>query len=271
MTKLVNQLKKLFGKDDSVQEWTVYHGVGGTLLEQSQGKIVFTKGSGYFKPGLIELKKKAASLFEQDQLLYSMTEHEAVKIADQIDDVYMTVGDYRRVLQDENWGKLFHTKSRSVDFIHGTTPQSKPLKTMPCYKCGLVLPRTHMTVDHVKPQSGGGDQAVLKVLRNLDLGLTEAQGKGGVAKAYMNDSFKPLPTKAGDILVIDEDDGGEGKRARYTFTAKGVAFLSAAVAASSLERMRDMCLNSIYNLKPYCAKCNSKKSNKLTNLNWLTD
>lgn len=268
MTKLVNQLKKLFGKKDSVQEWKAYHGVAGVLSQQTQGRIVFTKGSGYFNPGQIQLFWATGIPFQQDQLLYTMTEQDAIRIADDVDDVYMTVGDYRRVLQDENWAKLFRSRFRDINFIHGTTPQTKSLKSMPCYNCGLVLPRTHMTVDHVKPQSGGGDHAVLKVLRNLDLGLTEAQGKGRVARAYMNEDFSALKNNAGDDLEDDEDDE-EGKRARYTFTAKGVTFLSAAVAASSLERMRDMCLNSIYNLKPFCAKCNSKKSNKLTNLNWL--
>jgi hypothetical protein len=197
--------------------------------------------------------------------LCSLTVDALKDIARRVDEAYMT-GKYRSVLNKAEWRTMFQVSQRSVNRIEGTTLTSTPQDTMPCYKCGLVLPLDHITIDHHKPQAGGEHAAVLKVLRNIAVGLTAAPGHGGVATAFRTGQFQPLPTKASrgsDEVNMNRPEG------RYTLTPKGILFLSVAVAASSPNDVTRYCMHSLFNLKPYCFKCNILKSNRLTDLSWI--
>lgn len=267
MTKLVNQINNLFLQAVNGTTYPAYNGTNGAILLEHRAELVFNK-NGFVADNSSVTLRETTQVFGQKPNLHTLTVAHLKEIAGWIDTMYMTTGDYRRVLIDQNWRALFQVSQRSIRYVHGTTPAKNDEDTMPCYLCGIVLPVSHITVDHVKPQVGGGDQAILKNLRNMGYGLTHAPGKGGVATAYATNQFQALPTKSGGMQAMGGDDG---RAERYTLTNKGITFLSAAVAASSLQRVTDMCMHSLFNLKPYCAKCNIKKSNQLTNLDWIND
>jgi hypothetical protein len=267
MTKLVNQINTLFSSAVDGTIYPAYNSTNSVILQEHRAELVFRRN--LFAPDSSTVAlRETTMVFGQKRSLHSLNVGYLKEIAGRIDTMYMTTGDYRRVLTDQNWRALFQVSQRSIRYVHGVTATKNDEDTMPCYQCGIVLPVSHITVDHAKPQSGGEDQALLKNLRNIGHGLTHAPGKGGVATAFRTGQFDALPTKSGDMQVLGND---EGRPERYTLTDKGITFLSAAVAASSLQRVKDMCMHSLFNLKPHCAKCNIAKSNRLPDLDWINN
>jgi hypothetical protein len=262
MTKLVNQIHNAFNQAADGNVVAAYNSYNGIISVDSRAELVLTKR--------LPLDESSVTLRETQQAfggkrnLHTLKLEFIKEIADSIDEMYMTAK-YRKVLAEPNWRTLFQVSGRNVNYIHGTAGATNNEDTMPCYLCGIVLPVSHITVDHHKPQSGGESQAILKNLRNLGHQLTHAAGHGSVATAYGTQQFQAIPTKSGGQPKLLHDDQAE----RYTLTARGITFLSAAIASTSLQRVADLCMHSVYNLKPFCAKCNITKSNRLTDLEWI--
>ncbi|MGE0496497.1 MAG: hypothetical protein AB7I35_20205 [Ramlibacter sp.] len=264
MTKLVNQINNFVAQNQDGAELTAYNSLNGQIVKEHRWVLVFNK---VLLPDECSMTMwETQQVFGQHKKVHTLSIGFIKEIAGWIDTMYMTGHDYRRVLNDVNWRTLFQSEQRSVDYIHGLAPQTQMEQTLPCFRCGIVLPDTHITIDHHKPQGGGGDQAVLKNLRNMGYNLTHAPGIGSVSTAFLNGQFNPVPTKSGGAVNLGDD---EGKAWRYTLTDRGAVFLSAAIAASSEQRVTDLCMHSMLNLKPYCAKCNIQKSNGLSDLQWI--
>ncbi len=242
------------------RKWTAYNSTDAALHPQAGVEVRFEKG---FTVDFSKFVLSSTDPFHPTRH-HSLTVKALKDIAWRIDDAYMTTT-YRSCMSNPAWRTMFQVGPRSVKRIVGTTVTATFEDTMPCYRCGLLLPLDQITIDHDKPQSGGGEQAVLKVLRNISQGLTHAPGVGGVASSYRSGVFAALPTRAGGA------GGGsaEGREARYTLTEKGMLFLSVATAASSSADVSRYCMHSLFNLKPYCAKCNIAKSNTITDLSWI--
>lgn len=240
---------------------SAYNSTDSTLAPDGRAVVCFekkkTSGESFFV-------LQSSSSWEKERMS-SLTVDALKDYAQRVDAAYQST-EYRRVLKNDNWRKMFQVSQRNVNQIVGTTLTSTPQDTMPCYNCGLVLPLDHMTIDHHKPQAGGEDRAILKVLRNIDARLTHAPGSGGVATAYRTQQFQPLPTKASKG---EDESNGSGADYRYTLNPTGMLFLSVAIAASGRDKVARYCMHSMFNLKPYCAKCNIRKSNKITDLSWI--
>lgn len=264
MTKLVNQIQSAFTQAGDGAVVAAYNSFNGIISVDTRAELVLHKR--------VPLDLSTVTLREKQQTfgvqrnLHSMQLGFVKEIAAWIDAMYMT-SKYRKVLDDPNWRALFQVRPRTVNYIHGTAAaETDDEDTMPCYRCGIVLPVSHITVDHHKPQTGGQAQAVLKNLRNMGYQLTHAPGKGAVATAYMSGQFQAIPTKSAPGQPPQED---HALAERYTLTDRGITFLSAIIAASSEQRVIDLCMHSAFNLKPFCAKCNIGKSNQLTDLEWI--
>lgn len=206
--------------------------------------------------------------FGEPKLLLSMDLSELKKIAGDLSNAYMTKAGYRRVLVDPLWKTLFNVEDRNFDYIEGHATKVRPMASLPCYQCGLILPAEHITIDHSMPQAGGENHAVLKVFRNLNYNLTVSSGQGHFAHAYANGVTQGLPTKAGREMNFTDADG---KERRYTLSLRGAAVLSAIVEATSMHDVKTACMHSAFNLRPYCAKCNIKKSNTIQDLSWINE
>lgn len=260
--------------------WSAYNTYNGQIVKESRGEITLSSKHGFdVKKSSITLRESTFS-FGGKKNLHSLSGEFLLDIAARIDSFYMTTK-YRNVLKDTNWGKLFQVEDRAVNYIKGTELKTPSEPTMPCYSCGLVLPVGHITIDHHKPQVGGQHQAVIKCLRNIGYNLTHDPGKGGVANAYYFNNFQALPTKSAPPPLPTQSNGSEmdftidvvdnRKPERYTLSDRGITFLSVAVAASGLDELIARSMHSVFNLKPYCAKCNIKKSNQITDLSWIND
>ncbi len=239
--------------------WPVLNSYNANIADENRVEVRFETN-----PHKFVLHEKGQGPFVRR--LYSLNAEEAAGIAHKLDQTYATTN-YRTIINNANWQSLFQVSTRTVAYIRGTDTIAQDEPTLPCYLCGLVLPLSHMTIDHTKPQAGGEHQALIKALRNINEGLTHDTGVGALATSYRTATFAPLPTKLGSPGV-DHSDRVEH---RYTLTERGMLFLSIAVAASDLNTLLRYGMHSFFNLKPYCSKCNIKKSNLTVDLSWIND
>ncbi|MGN6232565.1 MAG: hypothetical protein ACTHNZ_15555 [Trinickia sp.] len=264
MANFETKVRGLFTQNADGAAFDAYTSIGSQIQVEGRAKVFiekkfFPKRLERFQ--LIELPKP----FIPPKLVYSLELDEAAEIGKLLTAAYMTT-DYRRVLQDPYWMQLFNVQDRDFNYIEGTTPHTNTESSLPCHNCGLILPASHITIDHTKPQAGGQDQAILKVLRGLYRGLTMMPGSGHMAYAYSSGATDPLPTKAGRAASSSSEFE---KERRYTLTAKGMTMLSVLIASTGFQPVLNACMHSAFNLRPYCAKCNISKSNTLTDLSWI--
>jgi hypothetical protein len=168
---------------------------------------------------------------------------------------------YRDVKGQVEWQLLYPTQVRIVTYVENHQDIYKYEETMPCMKCGIVLPADCLTVDHQRPQKGGDLEAILKNFRVLGLtneGPQGAKGKALMAK-FQNAAFlNRLPTKPGRPALA-----GTSVTARYTLNDPGTMLYSLFVGAGKEDELKRRCMNSLFNLAPLCLRCNAQKGNKL--------
>ncbi|WP_206957109.1 hypothetical protein [Trinickia acidisoli] len=265
MANFEAKVRELFTQNADGASFDAYTSIGSQIQVEGRAKVFVEKK---FFPKMLERFQlvELPKPFIPAKVEYSLDLTEAVAIGKSLTAAYMTT-DYRRVLQDPYWMQLFNVQDRDFNYIEGTTARTSTEASLPCYNCGLILPATHITIDHMKPQAGGQDQSILKVLRGLSSYLTMMPGKGHFATAYREGTTDPLPTKAGRDDSSSSSDFG--KERRYTLTAKGMTMLSVLIASTGLQPVLNACMHSAFNLRPYCAKCNIAKSNVLTDLSWI--
>lgn len=265
MANFEAKVRQLFTQNADGAAFDAYTSIGSQIQLEGRARVVVEKK---FFPKKLERFQlvERTNPFAPPKIEYSLELDEAAKIAKSLADAYMTT-DYRRVLRDPYWMQLFNVRDRDFNYIEGTTPRTSTEASLPCYNCGLVLPASHITIDHTKPQAGGQDQSILKVFRGLSCYLTMMPGSGHFVNAYRTGAVDPLPTRAGRAGASFSSDFA--KERRYTLTAKGMTMLSVLIESTGLQPVLNACMHSAFNLRPYCAKCNISKSNELTDLSWI--
>jgi hypothetical protein len=156
--------------------------------------------------------------------------------------------------------KLYDVADRPINYLIEGTPQCRLKKTAPCFICGIVLPIENLTVDHERPQTGGGYEAVAKTFRAFGLTKEGPKGqKGQKILAHLYEGTEITPAK----VQIDKQSGGVSLHQRYTLNEKGTLLYSLVVASGERENLVKACLHGVMNLKPACGSCNSSRGQKL--------
>lgn len=234
------------------------------LINSANGELVDEGG----KLGL-NLERNSLYIEDRYHARTSVGINLLLDAARKIDSLYATTT-YRSVLNHPSWLQLYQSSLRNIQYInHGNTLQVQNEQTVPCHECGIVLPIDHITIDHQKPQTGGETQAILKVLRNIGLGLTHAGPSGAkgvqVQALLANQTLTPVPTKLGKTANPPDP------APKYTLTMQGIAFVSAVAAANCTAELKRSCMHSMINLAPHCFRCNLLKNNgrlDLTGINF---
>ncbi|HEX7239230.1 MAG TPA: hypothetical protein VF263_03110 [Longimicrobiaceae bacterium] len=180
------------------------------------------------------------------------------KLVDQTSHATTTYGN---VKADPYWQRLYDVAVRPIPYIEAGVASNKHVESVACMDCGLLLPLTHMTVDHQRPQAGGELEAVLKVLRTL--GLTMEGPKGQKGKKVQDHLFRGAGLTAVQTRPNRPASAGVSMDARYTLTETGAVFLSVVHAAGGFDELKRRCMNNFLNLAPRCQPCNSSRGNPL--------
>jgi hypothetical protein len=196
-----------------------------------------------------------------------------------IDELSYAESTYDNIVRQRLFRLLYQVAQRGIQYVDGVTPGLKTMDSLPCQNCGLLLPLSHMTIDHVRPQTGGEVEAVAKVLRIL--GFTMAgptspksqQLQAGVQSAMrhqqglsiglhnmsMERVVTAVPTKPGrgpkvvTSTVLD----------RYSLNWEGYLFYSLVKGLGCITQLQTRCMHSLVNLKPLCGPCNGSRGNPL--------
>ncbi|WP_375444239.1 hypothetical protein [uncultured Fibrella sp.] len=168
-------------------------------------------------------------------------------------------GDYSDVKTDTVWKAIYDVKSRSLPHKNGKVTSTKAIESSPCLRCGFIFPVDNITVDHQRPQSGGGFAAMLKVFRAMDLTMDGASGLKGqtIFDAVINKSVVAKSKRTDQAHV--SATGFRGRR--YELSYEGMLVYSVMRAITSKSILLQACMHNACNLAPLCAVCNSSKNN----------
>jgi hypothetical protein len=169
-----------------------------------------------------------------------------------------TYVDYRRVKTNQWWRKIYDVKEVQFPCRDSKTGSVsvKRLDGTYCHRCGVQLPLRTLTIDHQKPQDGGGMEAMLRVFRAA--GLTDSAGSGEKNK-YLQGEF--ASKIGGQTHVLEQGKRGT-EQSRYSLSMKGAIFFTVLQHYKLTEQMKEMSLNHIANLRPMCGPCNSGVGNR---------
>lgn len=184
----------------------------------------------------------------------------ACQLAERIDELNIGA-DHLRAKLDLTWLALYQHADRSIGFMDSAgTVAPRPVKTLPCHNCGIVIPVDCIQVDHYMPQAGGEDLYTLKVLRALGLTKMAPSGSKGLRVASGNRLsgmvLHPKGRSQGNYNHLSNtSDAG-----KWTTSQKGNAFLSLLNFIDALPDLKRACKNTLLNLVPLCGACNREKS-----------
>lgn len=168
---------------------------------------------------------------------------------------------YANVKESEFWRSLYDVSPRALAFIEAAGPATHVRDSAACTECGLLLPLSHLTIDHQRPQAGGELEAILKVLRAFGLTMEGPKGqKGQRVRDHLlaGGLLTPIQTRPGRAA-----SPGVSLDARYTLTETGAVFISVCAAAGLYDELKRRCMNNFLNLAPRCSPCNSSRGNPL--------
>ncbi len=262
LSSAVNQSLTTITVNSSADGWTIEAGKEKQLTGQ---KIEFRPGNK--KVGFVNT---AAWLNWTDLLNISMV----------IDELSYARTTYDNIDRQSAFRKLYQLDIRSLQYINGTALNTQMQDSAPCQNCGLLLPLTHLTIDHVRPQTGGEVEAVAKMLRVLNLtvagpsgqknqalqaavgqALSHPQGVGpGMMVVQMFTNFAPVPTKPGRG---PKTPPGSSAADRYSLKWEGQVVYSAVKALGALPELKVRSMHSLVNLRPLCGSCNAARGNPL--------
>ncbi len=197
-----------------------------------------------------------------------------------IDELSYAKTTYNNIISQRLFSQLYQVGPRTVAYVEGTNLVYRTEESFPCQDCGLVLPLSRVSVDHVRPQTGGENESVVKVLRVLGLtvlgssgtkGQQLAQGvqaavhdKGGAGQGMfrlqMERNLAPIPTKPGRGQKAPTSH--QTKVDRYSLTWEGALFYSVVKALGAEKELQVRCMHSLVNLRPVCSSCNSSRGNR---------
>lgn len=187
----------------------------------------------------------------KNSLAYDFGDFE--KFADWIKSTSYTKSTYANVKNNSTFKKLYQFDNRNIGYIHDKNFGVIQEETGPCMVCGIVLPIRLLSIDHKRPQTGGYNEAILKVFRVMGLTKEGPQGPKGIALQTNNIvSIGTKPTRQ-KLSGTSLDD-------RYTLNDKGIVFYSLAVQLNE-NILEEECMHNLVNLAPLCQFCNSSRSN----------
>jgi hypothetical protein len=159
---------------------------------------------------------------------------------------------YRNVKNSAEWKANYGVAQHNFTAISKAGTHSIVIAdATSCRVCGLLLPLTHLTVDHQKAQVGGELASVLRVFRGF--GLTVAGPTGGKGKA----------TATAVAISLGGTVGLGGSRAdRYTLNLAGIIYYSVFRIAKAIDDLTTVCMHHPLNLRPVCGPCNSSLQNQ---------
>jgi len=164
-----------------------------------------------------------------------------------------THGNYRSAKTDQFWREVYGVTQTMVTYVptkHNKNKNGAYLAdSVACRRCGLILPLTAMTIDHQKPQEGGGMLAVCRLFRAL--GLTTGAPKGA----------KPQRLLENYANAVGGTQKGEGGGSRTTLDHRGCIYYSLVFHAKLFDWFVGECMHSLANLRPLCGRCNSRIGN----------
>jgi hypothetical protein len=198
-----------------------------------------------------------------------------------IDELSYATTTYDNIIRQHLFRELYQCGTRSLPYIDGTALVPKLVDSVPCQICGLVIPLAYASIDHVRPQTGGGHEAVAKVLRILGMsvdgprgtktsqlqsGVTTASGHGGGLAAGLvafqtSGKVQAVPTKTG--RGPKAADSAQHLKDRYSLNWEGQVFYSLVRILGCLNELEVRCMHSLVNLRPLCNHCNSARGNPL--------
>jgi hypothetical protein len=195
-----------------------------------------------------------------------------------IDEFSYAESTYANIVRQNLFRQMYQFDTRSLPYINGTTSVQKMEDTFPCQVCGLLTPANHVSIDHVRPQSGGETEAVAKLMRMLGymvggaLGSKPAQLQAGVkaASTYQGGLAHGMHRLMGGKVQAVPTAPGRGMKAastqqelidRYSLNWEGALFYSLTIALNCVDRLETRCMHSLVNLRPVCGHCNSTRGN----------
>jgi hypothetical protein len=182
-------------------------------------------------------------------------------VAASISNIAFSKTTYTNTKADEFFKILYDVQRRSVSYSSGGKVIAKFEETLPCQICGVILPTRNITVDHQRPQAGGGFEAIAKTFRAFGLTLEGPKGqKGQMILAHLTKGQK---LSAVQTQISGALSGGASVKLRYTLSALGAALYSIVRVADEIEALKTACLHGLLNLKPACNFCNSSRGQSL--------
>lgn len=258
MANVRNAVESAFGPLDEGKRFSVFKALNGQIVDDPSHSLKY-----------VHAFQKAQRLFyiQNDATKVNwytvINLEEVIAISTLIDNAAMGC-DHLKVKDSVHWRTIYDVKDYEFQHKLGAVFKPKAMPGVPCFECGLILPLHIIEIDHHKPQSGGLEQAIIKVLRNIGWGLTLAPGKGEFARATRQTTLAPIPTKA--ERVPSGIAATSTLQERYTLTEVGVIYLSILVAVFGQNGLWNYFMNSAFNLKPICSSCNKRKSDSLKNI-----
>lgn len=164
---------------------------------------------------------------------------------------------YRNVKSNQLWRDIYGVANASFpsfDPKTGTSGTKQALGTY-CQRCHFILPLSVLTIDHQKPQSGGGQDALARLFRAL--GLTKSTGYG-VKNRLLQNAFAQYVGGSQDIRLLGDKGGKED---RFSLTSMGMLYYSALRYAGDLPALKTLAMHHVVNLRPMCGPCNSSLRN----------
>lgn len=168
------------------------------------------------------------------------------------------------------------------------------LEGCPCHNCGYIVDLESIQIDHHKPKSGGGEQAIIKAFRHL--GLTKGEPAGGLGQTgnskLMLSHFAKFDKKRNPFLpkqkeehlqllertkgiaprgrgkgeYLDEISKDTKRQERYDLTATGIVILNFMIKSITFPKVERAFIHNLLNLRPLCSHCNGSKSNRIKNI-----
>jgi hypothetical protein len=168
-------------------------------------------------------------------------------------DSFKKKNSYREIKDNQDWRNIYGVDYPNLDWIDPKSGAVTNVATpsVYCRACGIYMPLKLATVDHQRPQAGGAILAVCRVFRAL--GLTEG-GATGAKGQYFNQIYAASVGGTVDGKIY----GGEE---RYTLNPIGEIYYSLLQKSGLMLEFKDVCMHSVYNLRPVCGPCNSSLSN----------
>ncbi len=165
---------------------------------------------------------------------------------------------HRNCIREAVWRGLYNVQVRPLTYRNrdDTVKPTPPAETVACYDCGIVLPLSHIDIDHQRPKGGkkviaNANEPVCKCFRAM--GLTKG-GSKGLKGASLLAQFALAVGGAAAAVGTDVD--------RYTLSDVGQIYYTLINEQGDRTTLEQLCLNHIANLRPLCGVCNKPNRNK---------